>query len=525
VTPAIRNRNRARGAFTLVEMLVALAVMVVAMAVVTSVFTVSTKTAATSSAIAEVQASLRVLSAQIEADLQACDPSKSVLVIHGREQAAALTADSLAGRQRYRVLVGDSTVPGFNNYNPRFDTAAESATWSNAPRDQYSDPRADLLMFITQRPCASKCPPTEPPPANPNNAEDQALASIARGTKLSPTLVVYGHGSFGTATRQGASWQFPAAGGTVRHIENTTAGPGNLPISVIPANQWTLVGRRTLLIDNSNLLNTVNFARPAPQGLFAFGGNGSQQPAGQNGEFTRILRCYSGDNNGHYAGDAATFPLKHYLTFLSASAADGRTLLSAYPYPVNGSTPISGLPARLPVHLQQYVGGLMYPNWSSNAEPANHHIATLLREPPPELQSNASLQALRGCAWFQVEFLLPEDPRNAVDSPIASQRNDMARWVEVPAGETFMFLPDTQENRQYILSQVDATGLVLGGSRLSSYGQVVQPAYQSPPNSMNTPGNRRVRLWPYAIRITIRAFDEKGKLAEPLVRTIVHRFD
>ena len=65
-----RPASRGRTAFTLTEMLVALAVMVLALAVATNVFSVTTKTAATSAAIADVAALVRNFSYQIEQDLE-----------------------------------------------------------------------------------------------------------------------------------------------------------------------------------------------------------------------------------------------------------------------------------------------------------------------------------------------------------------------------------------------------------------------------------------------------------------------
>jgi hypothetical protein len=32
-------------------------------------------------------------------------------------------------------------------------------------------------------------------------------------------------------------------------------------------------------------------------------------------------------------------------------------------------------------------------------------------------------------------------------------------------------------------------------------------------------------MWPYAIRVTVRVIDEKGRLDEPIVRSLVHWFD
>lgn len=544
-----RLTARPRSGFTLVEMLVSLAVLVVAMAVVSTVFSVSTRTATTSAALGETQAALRALEEQIIDDLRGIDPSQSVLVIAGRVQAAALTPESLAGRQRYRVKLGDATVNGFNAYDPRFDQNAQSQTWSNAPRDQYSDPRADVIMFFSQRPTASKCPPTFAPLANPNfsNPRENFLATLARGTKVSPVQIVYGHAAVGTATRNpNGTWNFPAVDPVTTatdrrfiHIEETQAGPSTaVPLSQIPVQQWILARRQVLIDDNTS----TGFPPPPTQRPpFFFGGTGTELPdanAGENGEFTRILRCWSGDRSvsgqDRFGGDVVTFPLRAYLDYLSPQTVEGRNLLSRSPYGNTGVQLFSGGPFTWqPVHFNDFVNGLMYPNWRGANLPVNNlHIATVLRDPPPDLQSNAGIQALRGCAWFQVEFLLPEDPRNAFDTPLSSQRGDMPRWVEVPNGETFCFLPDTAENREFLRTdstQVDADptnaipdGNVISGSRLSSFARLNPPIGAG---STDTAANRRVRLWPYAIRITIRVFDERGKLADPLVRTIVHRFD
>ena len=45
------------------------------------------------------------------------------------------------------------------------------------------------------------------------------------------------------------------------------------------------------------------------------------------------------------------------------------------------------------------------------------------------------------------------------------------------------------------------------------------------PAGPNTASNRIIRLWPYAIRITVRAFDPEGRLDYPIVRALVHRFE
>ena len=68
----------------------------------------------------------------------------------------------------------------------------------------------------------------------------------------------------------------------------------------------------------------------------------------------------------------------------------------------------------------------------------------------------------------------------------------------------------------------------ISGSRLDSFAQVLPPSGTTPPanyNGENSRRNRAIRMWPYAIRITIRAIDQRGRLEEPIARSVVHRFD
>jgi hypothetical protein len=155
----------------------------------------------------------------------------------------------------------------------------------------------------------------------------------------------------------------------------------------------------------------------------------------------------------------------------------------------------------------------------------DRHFATVLNDPPADLRSNLGVQFLPGCAWFQVEFLMPEDPRNALDHPDQTQRSAMPRWVEVPDdGTTYVFVPDTSENRALIARDgLDPlTRNVRPGTRLFDFKRVDTTLG---PLEIDKLSNRRVRLWPYAIRVTVRVFDTHGRLAEPLVRSFVHRFD
>ena len=92
----------------------------------------------------------------------------------------------------------------------------------------------------------------------------------------------------------------------------------------------------------------------------------------------------------------------------------------------------------------------------------------------------------------------------------------MPQWTEVEEGETYVFVPDTAANRALIASQVSSgnEGFVRLGSFISMD--------EGDPNNIE---KKRIRTWPYAIRITVRVFDPLGRLDEPIVRSLIHRFD
>jgi len=479
-----------RLAFTLTEMLVALAVTVLALGVVTSVFSVTTRTAAVAAAIAEVETFARNFADQLRQDLEYCDPAESILVIHGRTQPAALTEDFRQAGQYYRVLTGD---PGaLDGLDPRFSPTLPA---------QYSDPRADILMFFTNRPSVSKAPAT----GTPSDAFQQKLQA---GVRVSPIQVVYGHAALDSAVQSGATWVFA---NNLDHIEAVDASG----ISLLPANRWPLSRRATLLEEPAS------------------GGPSVPVPQFMNDDFDRIVRCYSTDPT--LAADAVQFSLQDYLALYAPSVGasgtlQGRALLSPYLFPT-----IAGYPSLGPGHVPWSPLDAPLVNWVLYyyGIEANHHVATVIEQPPAALQDNLGLHLLPGCVWFQVEFLLPEDPRNGLDHPLPYQRRDTPRWVEVEPGQTYVFVPDTYENRQLVESQVSTSGMSPGmplpdPNRLRRFAQVIPPGMASLaglPYNGNTAENRRVRMWPYAIRVTVRVLDQRGRIEEPIVRSVVHRFD
>lgn len=390
---------------------------------------------------------------------------------------AALTQSDLEGGKFYRVLTGDpASVP--TGYDPEFARGLDNADWKLA---KYSDPRADLLMFFSNRPTVSQAPPPNPDPRT--NAFGAAAAA---GVKLAPVRVLYGHAALGTAVWSGGGYAFPTS---LQHVD-TPYRSGDVR-SQIPANHWHLARLATIINPSPGTSNGVD-------DVFL--------PVARN----FLPQCQPYPLLGPtMPGDAATLN----LTFLLGGYGDATTLPLVSPYTMYGSTP--GVQPQIDTLLYSNIAGL-------------HHVATVLDNVPVELQSNLGVHMLPGCAWFQVEFLMPEDPRNSVQfsgnpivtgSPGRSHRWDMPLWTSIVPGETYIFVPDTRENRNLVAQQ----GLQSNpGDRIWTFARLDQTAANDPNDAI---GQRVIRMWPYAIRITVRVYDPRGRLSEPIVRSIVHRFE
>lgn len=465
--------NLRRSAFTLVEMLVALAVMVVALAIVAQVFSITTRTASQASAIAEAHEAARAFLDELRADLDAIDPAESVLAIYGRTQVAALTPELRQANSRWRVMVGDPRqVKSGAGFDPRLTVT---------PPPQFSDPRADILMFFTERQMPSLAPPTGtvsgPPPQRDFNL------ALQRGAKISPSQVVYGHASLAQAAPAGSSWSFSG----LTHVESSDPVR---QLSPLPLARWQLVRRQALVYDPPGESLDLDFT---PQ------------------DMNRVMACYS-DVNG-LPGDAVTFEFSSFLQWMSSP-----TILSRSPYPFKLGDATAWNNAEL-----DRIADVLYP--ANNAQRSLHQIATLVERPPPELQTNMGLRRLPACAWFEVEFLMPEDPRNGRNCPDSAARADTPRWVSVPPGAHVVFVPDSEANRTEVIAQHTRTG----AGAIRRFAPLlpetpVQPP-PTPPGDPRDPSNYDIRLWPYALRVTVRVFDSRGRLSDPIVRTLVHRFD
>lgn len=533
------------GAFTLIEMLVSLAILSLALTIVGVVFTVTTKTATQSAALSEVQTWTRQWATQIADDLRFIETNESVLVLAGRTVPAALTQEQLVGGRFYRVLVGDpNKLP--SGYDPRFDQDVD-------PDGAYSDPRADIMMFLTKRPGISAAPLIDTS-AHSNPDEVAKQAAYSAGGSFTPSLVAYGHAALGDATFDSASgkWQFPSDD-QLRHIELRYAS-GDLR-SMLPANRWHLSRRATIIDYVAQSSNDLAAGRNSLDKLFFTSSNSDDPTFGS--EWKRISRCQPdvrGDQS-YFAGDVARLNLPALLGRLGQGLAGNpgessnwyAPLQRPYDFPKDLARGTAVAP-----ETEEAIRNLLY----VDGNPKYHHIATVLNDPPADLASNLGNQCLPGCVWFQVEFLMPEDPRNSLDYDIprnrdtnvpvnpvtTSTRFDPPRWISCEPNKTYVFSPDTVENRALVIEEgLEPTtgkgdqdtkfGNARVGSRLADFARLDEADLlnKNPPKN-NMSGalgswNRRVRMWPYAVRVTVRVLDPRGRLQEPIMRTIIHRFE
>ena len=504
--PAVLPRpgnDASRRGFTLTEMLVALAVMVLAMAMVTSVFSVTTKTAAMSAAVADVELILRNAAEELRQDLEHCDPAESILYIEGRTQAAALTEDQRQSRRFQRFLIGDPKDKQLEQ--------GPDARFAETPPPQYSDPRADVLMFFTNRPSIARVPAQNPLSGSDKYNEFQR--ALLRGMQHYPIQVVYGHAAVTTAQRlNNGAWDFVRP---PRHIDETVDG-GSDPqkISLLPLTRWQLARRATLIYDPPPF-----FTGYSPRLQFNVT------------EMQSMAEEFPQDNR--YAADATLLSYRSLLTAISPQGLPAfpqhRASALYSPYLFDGST-LPGVNLPWIPQPRTLIQNLIYLQYSSVPNALLHrYVATVLENPPAALGSNVNLRLVPGCVWFKVEILIPEDPRNSLESPLSNQRAETPRWVEVEPGKAYCFVPDSAENRELVRSKLQTgTPIPVLGSRLATFACVV------PPYGVNVNGvdykaldsvtNRVVRMWPYAIRVTMRAIDPNARLEKPITRSVVHWF-
>lgn len=548
--PADVSRGRRRG-FTLVELLVSIAVLSVALSVVGVVFSVTSRTTAEAQGLVELQNWMQQFVDELKADLRSADPTLGPLVIVGDTVPAALTPELLDAQIFYREPVGDTAValsdptsfsgaqqPVFNAVDP--DDVLDATT---APPG-YSDPRADVLMFFSRRANASTAPPLSPSAGGTEPLTER----LRTGDPFVPSQVIYGHASIvrvpetldltNPANRVGIIDELLDDANTthIRELVND--------LSPLPASQWQLVRRNVILQDRE-----------------------SDPDLSLPGDLSDIIaRSTLGDRPSN-SSDAADEAVRRRLKLNLATQAEAGDLafidfprLREIGREASRESPYDFFEVETGADaMEQVIRGLLYESTIAGSDTRRVHFASYIPEAPLALQSNLSLQALPACVWFQVEFLMPEDARNSrrfvmplnaaeeagLDpqeiEALLTRQYDPPRWRSVEplnngAPGYAVFLEDSRSAREYHGFDI-AVSQFGGGAPVerrrqffTRLDQIVDEGVSANPgvtaNVLGSPSARRVlRNYPYALRITVKAIDPRDRFSEPLTRTIIHRFN
>lgn len=197
--------SAARPAFSLVELVVSVGVLVLMLSVAGQVMQLTVQSTGQAKALIEVNQQLRGLEHTLRADLRNLDRNRSLMVIQGNPINAYWTFD---GRE------ADDNDDPTDGYPHTLDPEREDPLNPG----QLIPPRADILMFFTQR-----------------------KSSSSLNSQLSTTVqqVVYGHAELG---EYAATGEFTA--GPEAFSEDPNA------ISPLPAEGWVLARRNVLISPN-----------------------------------------------------------------------------------------------------------------------------------------------------------------------------------------------------------------------------------------------------------------------------------
>ena len=446
-----------RGGFTVIELLVSVAVLVGIMTMVAMIFATASKASGQAAASSTLYRYLRQATDALRADLAAVDPSTSVLFIGGTEIQAYKTEQARTSGQ---AMVSH---------------------------------RADVLSFLTKRSVQPFVFEQPAPPTGPIPLADRVL-------------VTYGHADWAPLVSSGKTdnpWAFDLS----KLIRVEGEDPAN-PVSPKPASQWHLarriiafpaatyaVSQGSGMGDPGDLGFTTDkfltgdcdvFGDPLtsvlphlPPGFYHFNDAGGMQ----------YVYCrYSAGTDHWYRSPAAGV---WYVLY-----DDG------YWYQFEGSYVPN------PDHWVRWENGAMLPpillpypsrpsddptysnyitnvvNWFHVANPTAGHPGRVVvpSSLPVGAQKRLGSYFLPGCSEFRVEYTY-DDPReillDASDAPIFQHP---VRWYTVGTGE------------QMIWSQLAA-----------------DPTDRTDPHR-----------WPKALRITIRVYDQGGRLEAPIEQTVIH---
>lgn len=470
-TPIACQPSR-RPAFTLVELIVSVAILLALMAMIGMIFSTAGKASGTAQASTALYRQLRQITDSIRQDLEAVDPTTGVMAIAGVDVTAYLTADDKA-----------------NGVSP-------------------AGHRADVLMLLNKR---DFDPYVFDPADHPGAIFEE------------PRQVIYGHANFARINPANGTW----LAGTTRRVEGT--------LSEIPASQWHLarriVGFTKLGVtgDNTGVWPLTSPAFTGEIGALAryadvYRGawsafNNAIWPgyfhykAGKPDVFFTWYPSFASEK--FLFVDASDYPvprgsamLKNGKWYRWRSGTNWVYEVVAPPY----SETIA--PSNTPPPLATFgtTGSTScWPEWFY----VNGSSRSLI-DPNPPAGKDQRLAAyfLPGCADFKVEYTY-DDPREiALNEDRTEPEPDMAKWLDRDKDGSQEMYPKPRP----IHWRDVANGEQVVWSKLST----VPTDYDAGAGNVDLRDRTSPFRWPRAVRITIRVYDPAHRLTEPVTQTIVH---
>lgn len=220
-------------AFSIAELVISMGILILMLSLAGQVFTLTIQSTGQATALTEVMQSLRSLEQTLRDDLAHVHPGQSVILIQGNPVNAYWTAKG-------READGDGDPAGAEGYPHPADPERES------PDGKLLPPRADILMFFTEKPGASF----------------SSAGGSAGGLTSNLQQVVYGHADLGeyfpSTTATGGfefrgNYELPPNASPPREAFPTTMTggakyPSATKVSAEPAENWHLARRSVLIL-------------------------------------------------------------------------------------------------------------------------------------------------------------------------------------------------------------------------------------------------------------------------------------
>lgn len=454
-----------RCAFTLVELIVSVAILLALMAMIGMIFSTAGKASGTAQASTALYRQLRQITENIRLDLQYTKPGAGVMAIAGVTATAYATPE---------------------------DQANKAATGLH---------RADVLMLLTQR---------------------EFEPFVYSGTASFDTYqqVIYGHANLGRLNPESDDWIGGAASTKIRTVEGDP--------SAIPASQWHLARRiigfpANALSGNNTAawpLTSKNFTGQVPLAQYADVTTFPWSLLDSDIKKAYGYFEYNGSNlETYYAWDASDAANK-FLCWPSLGDAGKRLFKGGHWYSVDSSVATgwsrTELPGPATYEPSLPVGTLPTPGdfWLKTFYENGLSRPLLDPNPPAGRTRERRLAAyfLPGCADFQVEYTY-DDPQELAIGTNGSVTLSPSHDLLNDYGATLV--PNVAPRAIHWLS-VDP-GQKIVWARLPA-----KPSDYSTADAQDLRDRTHPFRWPTAVRITIRVYDPSHRLTEPVTQTIVH---